>query len=104
MISIKDKHRNILQDIFAKSLASISVEVLAYGSRVSGDSYPGSDLDLVIKLKSNQALDIEILMQIKEDISNSNIPYFVDLFDWQRIPEEFRQNINKQNAILYSNL
>ena len=40
-------------------------------------------------------------MDLREKISESNIPILVELFDWARLPESFHKNIEASHEILY---
>lgn len=99
---LRSKDRETLLQIF--SLMNVPFEVWAYGSRVSGQAHDGSDLDLVIRTGSLQKLPIEVLLEVKEKIQESNIPVIVEIFDWARLPESFHRNINAHYEVLYSNL
>ncbi len=79
------------------------MEVWAYGSRVNGDAHQGSDLDLVVRTPSLEKLPLDIFLDLKEKIQESNIPIVVELFDWARLPETFHKNIVAQHEVLYSN-
>lgn len=70
-------------------------EVLAFGSRVNGKSKKFSDLDLA--LLSSKPVPIKTMALMKEDFSESNLPFKVDLVDWNFISEEFRKVIQKEN-------
>jgi predicted nucleotidyltransferase len=78
-------------------------EVWAYGSRTAGTSYDTSDLDLVVRhpadLKVEQS---SAFWDLKEAISESNLPFLVELFDWARLPSTFWGNIARQHAVVYS--
>ena len=99
---LRQKDKQTLLQIF--SAVAAPIEVWAYGSRVSGTAHEGSDLDLVILRKDRQKLPIDIFMELKEKITESNIPIIVELFDWARLPESFHRNIEAQHEILFSNL
>ena len=99
---LRNKDRETLLEIF--SSVQLPMEVWAYGSRVSGKAHEGSDLDLVIRSSPLQKLPIEILMKLKEEIRESNIPIVVELFDWARLPESFHHNIEANHEVLFSNL
>ncbi len=77
-------------------------EVWAYGSRVSGTAHETSDLDLVVRhpadLKVRQG---PTFWDLKEALSESNLPFLVDLLDWARVPATFRGTIARQHIILY---
>lgn len=94
---LKNKHKKILLDIFNNTI-SIPINILAFGSRVNGDSINGSDLDLVIK--AEQEIDIDELISVKENLTESNIPFLVDVLDWNRIPDYFKENILKNYEVL----
>lgn len=58
-------------------------------------------MDLVIVTPDRQKLPIDVLMELKEKIINSNIPILVDLFDWARLPESFHKNIEASHEVVY---
>ena len=99
---LKNKDKERLLAIF--SMPDIPFEVWAYGSRVNGEAHAGSDLDLVIRSHDLQKLPIDVLLDIKDKIQQSNIPIVVELFDWARLPESFQLNIEAQHEVLFSNL
>ena len=59
--------------------------------RASQKAKPWSDLDLAIKTKS--ALDWKLLAEIKETFQESELPFRVDILDWNEITESFRKAI-----------
>jgi predicted nucleotidyltransferase len=99
---LREKDKNTLLKIF--STVNTPMEVWAYGSRVSGTAHEGSDLDLVIRSKDSQQLAAGIFMELKEKITESNIPIIVELFDWTRLPESFHHNIEAQYEVFFSNM
>jgi predicted nucleotidyltransferase len=78
-------------------------EVWAYGSRLAGTAHETSDLDLVVRhpgdLKVKQS---SAFWDLKEAISESNLPFLVELFDWARLPAAFWENIVREHVVLYS--
>lgn len=95
----KDKER--LVAIFETS--PLPIEVWAYGSRVSGDAHEGSDLDLVLRTPDLKKLPMDVFMNLKEKIQESNIPIVAELFDWAGLPEIFHANMLARHEVLYSN-
>lgn len=69
------------------------VEVWAYGSRVRGDHYDASDLDLVARFPATQQRDVFRLSELGEAFKESNLPIIVQMVDWDGIPESFRDEI-----------
>jgi len=89
----------MLLDIF--SGLTLPVEIWAYGSRVRGTAHDGSDLDLVIIARDGKKIPIDILLELKEKISESNVPILVELFDWARLPESFHKNIEACHEVFF---
>ena len=69
------------------------IEVWVYGSRINDTSYKMSDLDLVLRGRDLEPIDVTILAAVRNAFSESNIPILVDVLDWTQIPESFRQEI-----------
>ena len=68
--------------------------VLFFGSRLRGDHKKYSDLD--ISINNQQPLDLAELSSLKEDFSLSDLPFKVDIVDWNRITDEFREVIRSE--------
>lgn len=75
-------------------------EVLAYGSRVTGECHEGSDLDLVARNPVDFDQPTPGVAGLREAFSESNLPITVDILDWARIPESFRQEIVRGGSVL----
>lgn len=99
---LKDKHRHLLEALF-RSL-ELPIEVWAYGSRVQGTAYEGSDLDLVVRTADLQPLPPGVLARLRAQLRESNLPILVDVADWGTLPESFRQNIKRHYEPLFSSL
>ena len=67
-------------------------EVWAFGSRVKGTQWEASDIDLVVRQPENlrQATDLAAL---KQALSDSPIPYLVQIHDWAQLPAQFQNEI-----------
>ena len=79
------------------------VEVWAYGSRVSGDSHEGSDLDLVLRGPTLEPLGGEYL-ELIEALEESHIPILIQAHDWARLPVSFHQEIERGYAVVQKDL
>ena len=73
------------------------VEVWAYGSRVRHTARPNSDLDLVAFTSPNQRRSVS---ELREMLSESNLPFVVDLHVWDEVPEKFHEIIRKEYVVL----
>ncbi len=68
-----------------------------YGSRARWTSTPTSDLDLVVFATPEQQPQVG---DLREAFEESNLPFRVDLFVWDDVPESFRQRIEADGAPL----
>ena len=68
-----------------------------YGSRVKWTSRPQSDLDLVVFATPQQRPQVG---DLREAFEESNLPFRVDLFVWDDVPETFRERIEAEHAVL----
>ena len=69
----------------------------AYGSRVQWTSRPQSDLDLVVFATPGQRRRVG---DLREAFEESDLPFRVDLFVWDDVPEEFRKRIKTEHVAL----
>lgn len=76
------------------------VKIWAYGSRVNGMAHEGSDLDLVVIPDGNDQVDLGEVFTFKDLLQESSIPILVQVLDWGRIPESFRENILMEYEVL----
>ena len=68
-----------------------------YGSRVKGTSTPKSDLDLVVFAPPEQRQQVG---DLREAFEESNLPFRVDLFVWNDVPDSFRMGIEAGHVVL----
>lgn len=77
-----------------------TAEVWIFGSRVNGQSHPGSDLDLVVRSLTNLQEPQAKLSNLREALRESRLPFLIDLHDWARLPDSFRREIENNHLIL----
>lgn len=101
-LQLEERHLEEILEILKTHLPNI--EIWAYGSRARGDAGKTSDLDLVARNHPdcNQRIDRNKLIDIRDAFSESNIPFFVQIFDWASVPEDFKPNILRDKKILIS--
>lgn len=75
-------------------------EVWAYGSRVNGDHYDASDLDLVVRQPDDLTRPQTALDEVADAFSESDLPILVQIRDWARIPPAFREEIEAGYVVL----
>ena len=74
-------------------------EVWAYGSRVTGKSHDGSDLDLVLRSPTLEPLG-DGYLDLTEALEQSSIPILVQVHDWARLPESFHREIEREYVVV----
>ncbi len=94
MLDLTPKHLELLLAILRQRVPN--VRVYAYGSRVTGKARPFSDLDLA--LHGDGPIPREHLAQLREDLTDSDLPMRVDLVDLHQISEPFKEVINAQRV------
>ena len=96
-LEIRPDHLKIVEEILEKHLPDR--EVWAFGSRVNGTAKETSDLDLVVI--GENPLDFQTLGALRDAFSESNLPYKVDVVDWAKIGETFREIIRKNEIVIF---
>lgn len=82
-----------------ETVLSGSYEVYVFGSRITGKHKQFSDLDIC--LKASNRLSASDIGQLREKLSDSPIPYKIDLVDYQQLSRGFKELID-QCAVLLS--
>ena len=94
-IDITAEERGVVLELLEQYLPG--TPAWAYGSRVQWTSRPQSDLDLVVFATPEQGSRVGTL---REAFEESNLPFRVDLFVWDAVPEAFRQQIEAEHVVL----
>lgn len=96
MIELSSSEFSMVTEILSTFVPGCEVRV--FGSRVKGNASRYSDLDLVIVGKDQiDPLQIE---RLKDAFSESDLPFQVDVLDWNSVSEEFRRVIERKYEIL----
>ena len=94
-IDITAEQRKTVLALLARHLPNTTAWV--YGSRVKWTSRPESDLDLVVFAKPEQERRVS---DLREAFEESNLPFRVDLFVGDEVPEQFRKTIEAERVVL----
>lgn len=95
-LNISQEECLIVQSILKQHIPQRTV--WAFGSRVNGHAKPYSDLDLVIL--GDEPLSLAEHADLLDDFSQSDLPFKVDLVDWNLISEEFQQIIKQDYYVI----
>ncbi len=96
-LDVAPEYLHIIMQILQKHVPQYAV--WAFGSRVKGTAKPYSDLDLAV-ITSEQALPLSIHAALAEAFSESDLPWKVDIVDWQLASPDFRRIIESHHIVL----
>ncbi|BDU49731.1 nucleotidyltransferase family protein [Haliovirga abyssi] len=97
MINLKDDELEIVKRILKKYFDKC--EIIIFGSRITDDIKKYSDLDIAIK--GTKKKDIRLLNRAIEEFEYSELAFRVDLLDYWRLSESFKNIIDDKNEKLY---
>ena len=96
MIDVPPQHLETIQKILAAHVPGR--EVRAFGSRVTGSAVVTSDLDLAVMGEGR--LDRRTKMLLREAFEESDLPFRVDVLDYNAISAEFQTVIDQQYEVM----
>jgi len=97
-LHLPERYLQMVQAILQTHLPN--AEVWAYGSRVNGDYYEASDLDLVVRQPEDLNRRQLNLGEVADAFSESNLPIIVQLVDWASIPTDFHAEIAENYVVV----
>ena len=89
-IDVRPDHLEIIKN--ALKLHVPDRRVVAFGSRVKWTARDTSDLDLCVM--GDDKISFETLAALRNELSDSNLPYKVDVIDWASIAPDFRKIVS----------
>ena len=96
LIDIRPDHWAIVYAILQRHVPQYAV--WAFGSRAKWKAKEYSDLDLAII--TDQPLSLDVSASLSEDLSESDLPYKVDVVDWATTSESFRKIIERDKVVV----
>ena len=94
-VAITARQREILLALLERHLPGTTAWI--YGSRANRTARPQSDLDLVVFSTPAQRARVG---DLREAFEESNLPFRVDLFVWDEVPDSFRQQIRADHVVI----
>ena len=95
-IKLRSSELELVLKIIADTIPDL--EVWAFGSRVHRRQLKTfSDLDLVVFTQQGQLLDLGVL---RENLTDSDLPFTVDVFGWAQLPDWLQSEIFQEYVIL----
>lgn len=75
-------------------------QVILFGSRAMGNYREASDIDLAIVAEH---FSYDALLTVSVQLTELNLPYLVDLIDYNKLTEsDFKNHIDRKGILLYS--
>ena len=96
-IDLPADHRRLVLNILRAHLPQRTT-TWVFGSRATGRARRHSDLDLAID--AGRQLTLDEIARLAEAFGDSDLPYKVDLVDWHKIDDRWRQTITAESAAL----
>jgi uncharacterized protein len=89
-LDLREDHTAILRDVLRAYLPA-DARAYVFGSRARGGARRYSDLDLA--LEWDRPLGLDLIAQIAEALSDSDLPFKVDIVDLSVVAPAFRKRI-----------
>ncbi|MGH8512812.1 MAG: nucleotidyltransferase domain-containing protein, partial [Gammaproteobacteria bacterium] len=96
LIDIRPDHWAIVADILRRHVPDR--EVWAFGSRATWNAKDYSDLDLAII--GDSPLSLSVSAALADDFAESDLPFKVDVVDWETTSESFRKIIERDKVVV----
>jgi uncharacterized protein len=96
MIELEPRYLAVVRDILRRHAQGY--EVWVFGSRAKGGAKPYSDLDLLFC--GDAPVPTLTMGDLREAFDESSLPFQVDLADWHRIDDAFKEIIQEKHEVL----
>lgn len=96
-IDVTAEHRRIVIEVLRTELPG-TARAWVFGSRATGRARTHSDLDLAID--AGRPLSLDDFARLSEAFSDSDLPYRVDVVDWNSLEDDFRRVVSRQRRPL----
>ena len=83
--AITDDHKKFIKGVV--HLIRPQARLYMFGSRANDTAKPASDLDII--LKEDQEIPLSNIIDIRELLKASRLPFSVDIIDWHNLSKEF---------------
>lgn len=95
---MENKYLTVLRKVAVDFLKDEKVKIILFGSRSRKDNFPASDVDIgIIPL---ERIDERKLILLREKIEELNIPYKVDIVNFDDVSSDFKKEAQK-DAVLW---
>ncbi len=95
-VDLQPEHLAIVRDILRRRVPER--EVAAFGSRATRTARQYSDLDLAVL--GEEPISPSVSAALTDDFVESDLPFKVDVIDWARLKESFRDIIRRDLVVV----
>lgn len=95
-LQIEPRHFDVLMGIIEQEIPE--AEVWAFGSRVAGDSWECSDIDLAVR---GGRFSLAAITDLRDRLDSSNIPYIVDVVMWDSLRNSVQRSIEENHLAIH---
>lgn len=95
---LSEKNWKFILDQVVTRLKNEGAQVFVFGSRASGNNQEFSDLD--IGYVSTSPINNSLIVKIKDELEDSDLPIKVDLVNVDDIPESFMSSVTRTRVNL----
>ncbi|MDD4968676.1 MAG: nucleotidyltransferase domain-containing protein [Paludibacter sp.] len=88
-----------VKQILKKHLPS-GMQIWVFGSRATGTAKEYSDLDIALQPENGQKLEVDLMVKLMDNFVESNLPFKVDVIDYNAASGIFKQNVDSQKIKL----
>ena len=85
----EEKLKKEILEIAGRYLNLGDYKIFFFGSRVKGDNFPRSDID--IGIEGPKPISVKAKLDIKEELENLPILYKIDFVDFKNVSEKFKK-------------
>lgn len=78
-----------IKKIIRKYLPAADCQIFIFGSRVTGENQRFSDVD--VGILGPKMIPGHMMVKIQEELESSRIPFKIDVVDFQKVSDSFRQ-------------
>lgn len=97
METFRENALQSVRKLIGEKLVNFPVKVYLIGSSATGGANPHSDIDVVVE-RLDAAPDT-LIMDLRVALEESDIPFFVDVFDYTRLNKLYRQKVKEEGVL-----
>lgn len=90
---IKDKYLKEIAEKVKNFAKNKNLKFFIFGSSITKEHFGDLDLGVMGNIQEKE------LINLKEEFTNSTLPYFVDIINFNKVSKKFKDNVFKQKIL-----